>query len=69
MAPARRPRRNTLRRSVEQAIRQRLAPEPAVPGQPAQPAIGDLFPVELDAAIDRALLELGQRPPVTGRPA
>lgn len=66
MAPARRPRRNTLRRSVEQAIRQRLAPET---GPASQPAMGDLFPVELDAAIDKALHELGPRPPTAGRNA
>ena len=57
----RRPRRNTLRRSVEEAMRQRLSSAAGEPGQ-HQPAMADLFPVELDAAIDKALTELGPKP-------
>lgn len=58
-----RPRRSTLRRSVEEAMRQRLSGEPA--GE--APRNGELFPQELDAAIDQALSRLGKvSPPSPG---
>ncbi len=58
----RRPRRNTLRRSVEEAMRLRLSSEAGAHGSQSQPVMADLFPVELDAAIDKALKDLGPKP-------
>jgi hypothetical protein len=56
---ARRPRRLTLERSVEEAMRSRLAAAPGAPGHP-NPNL-DFFPGELDEAIDEALQVLQQR--------
>lgn len=58
----RRPRRNTLRRSVEEAMRMRLSSDTGDHGGQNQPVMADLFPVELDAAIDKALKDLGPKP-------
>jgi hypothetical protein len=49
-----------LRRSVEDAMRHRLTGD-ALPG--ASALNGELFPQELDAAIDQALSKLGKAPP------
>lgn len=65
MSAPHRSRQPRLRRSVEEAMRRRLS------GQAASgkaPSTGELFPDELDSAIEQALSKLGTLPsPATGR--
>jgi len=65
MSAPRRSRQPRLRRSVEEAMRRRLSGQTGT-GDAAGTA--ELFPDELDTAIEQALSKLGSLPtPTTGR--